>query len=101
MSSDGVFYLGVDELTADPEQPRKHFDQEELETLVEYNNSSKNATINKTFFPEAVPSWYWTASEHPQSENHAWYVLFQNGVALNDLKERPKHVRLVRGNRAQ
>ena len=32
-------------------------------------------------------------------DNFAWYVLFRNGIALNDLKERPKHIRLVRGNR--
>lgn len=74
--------------------------RQELETLVDYN-SSKTATINQTYFPEAVPSWYWTASVHAKSKSHAWYVLFQNGVALNDLKERPKHIRLVRGNRAQ
>ena len=29
---------------------------------------------------------------------YAWYVLFRNGVKLNDLKERPKHIRLVRSN---
>lgn len=70
----------------------------ELETLIEYNNNPEHATINKTYFPEAVASWYWTASEHPLINSYAWYVLFQNGRALNDLKERPKHIRLVRGN---
>mgnify|MGYP001828730187 FL=1 len=71
---------------------------EEMETLVDYNTAEKDATINKTYFPEAVPSWYWTATENPQRENFAWYMLFRNGIALNDLKERPKHIRLVRGN---
>ena len=71
--------------------------KEELETLVEYNDNPKEATINKAYFPEAIPSWYWTASENPQREGYAWYVLFRNGIALNDLKERPKHIRLVRG----
>jgi hypothetical protein len=75
--------------------------REEMETLVDYKTTEKDATINKTYFPEAVPSWYWTASENPRRENFAWYVLFRNGVALNDLKERPKHIRLVRGSRAQ
>ncbi|UCB55238.1 MAG: DUF1566 domain-containing protein [Thiotrichales bacterium] len=73
----------------------------ELETLIEYNNSSNQATINQTYFPQAVPSWYWTATEHPVQRDYAWYVLFHNGVALNDLKERPKHIRLVRGNLTQ
>jgi hypothetical protein len=72
--------------------------KEELETLVEYTDDPKQATINSVYFPEAVPSWYWTASEHPRRQEHAWYVLFRNGIALNDLKERPKHIRLVRGN---
>ena len=75
--------------------------REEMETLVDYNNTVKEATIDKTYFPEAVPSWYWTATENPHSENFAWYVLFLNGIALNDLKERPKHIRLVRGNQTQ
>ena len=75
--------------------------REEMETLIDYNTSVKDATINTTYFPEAVPSWYWTATENPQRDNFAWYVLFRNGIALNDLKERPKHVRLVRGNRKQ
>jgi hypothetical protein len=75
--------------------------REEMETLVDYNNTAKEATIDKTYFPEAVPSWYWTATENPHSENFAWYVLFRNGIALNDLKERPKHIRLVRGNQTQ
>ena len=71
---------------------------EELELLVEYNDDPKQATINQTYFPQAIPSWYWTASEHQKREGYAWYVLFRNGVALNDLKERPKHIRLVRGD---
>ncbi len=75
--------------------------KEELETLVEYSDNPKQATIDKTYFPEAIPSWYWTASEHPGHEDYAWYVLFRNGVALNDLKERPKHIRLVRGQITQ
>jgi len=69
----------------------------ELETLVEYRNNPAEATINKQYFPEAIPSWYWTSTENNNREGYAWYVLFRNGVALNDLKERPKHIRLVRG----
>jgi hypothetical protein len=75
--------------------------REELETLVEFTENPKEATINNTYFPEAVPSWYWTSSENPQREGYAWYVLFRNGIALNDLKERPKHIRLVRGQITQ
>lgn len=70
--------------------------REELETLVAHNNDTKQASIDTGHFPQAVPSWYWTASENPGDHNYAWYVLFRNGIALNDLKERPKHIRLVR-----
>jgi hypothetical protein len=75
--------------------------REEMETLVEYNTSAKDPAINTRYFPETVPSWYWTATENPRHDNFAWYLLFRNGIALNDLKERPKHVRLVRGDRTQ
>lgn len=73
----------------------------EMQTLVYLNNQNDPVKINKQYFPETVPSWYWTASENEGSNNFAWYVLFRNGVALSDLKERPKHIRLVRNNNSQ
>lgn len=73
----------------------------EMQTLVYLKNQDDPVKINKQYFPETVPSWYWTASENDESNDFAWYVLFRNGVALNDLKERPKHIRLVRNNTSQ
>lgn len=70
--------------------------RQEMQTLVNLENNNEAVTINKQYFPQAVPSWYWTSSENSKRENYAWYVLFRNGIALNDLKERPKHIRLVR-----
>lgn len=70
--------------------------REEMQTLVYLKNNEDPVKINKQYFPETVPSWYWTASENNDNNNFAWYVLFRNGVSLNDLKERPKHIRLVR-----
>ena len=58
-----------------------------------------NSHINdphEQYFPETRASWYWTSSENKSRDDVAWYVLFRNGLALNDLKERPKHIRLVR-----
>jgi hypothetical protein len=74
----------------------------ELLSLVEYNYGSKQtkATINLEYFPHSVPSWYWTASTNEKRPDYAWFVLFRNGLALNALKEQPKHVRLVRGYNA-
>lgn len=70
--------------------------KEQMQTLVYLDNGKEKVKINKRYFPQAVPSWYWTASENSNSDELAWYVLFRNGLALNDLKERPKHIRLVR-----
>jgi len=70
--------------------------REQMQTLVYFDNGDEKVKINKKYFPQTMPSWYWTASEHNSSNALAWYVLFRNGVALNDLKERPKHIRLVR-----
>ena len=72
--------------------------REEMQTLVELKNNKDRVKINKQYFPETKASWYWTSSENQDNNNFAWYVLFNNGAALNDLKERSKHIRLVRNN---
>ncbi len=76
--------------------------KDELLSLVEYHYGSKDvkATINRNYFPRAVASWYWTASANPKHPDHAWFVLFRNGLALNAPKDQPKHVRLVRGSKS-
>jgi hypothetical protein len=73
--------------------------REELETLVKFQAKKSSATIDENFFPVAEASWYWTASSNDSNPGYAWYVLFRNGIPLNDLKARPKHVRLVRGGK--
>ena len=73
--------------------------REELETLVEMQAKKSRASIDLNYFPVAEASWYWTASSNDGNPDYAWYVLFRNGVQLNDLKARPKHVRLVRGGK--
>lgn len=70
--------------------------REQMETLVHLDNGKEKVKINKQYFPQTMPSWYWTSSENSNNDELAWYVLFRNGLALNDLKERSKHVRLVR-----
>ena len=73
--------------------------REELETLVEMQAKKSRPSIDLNYFPVAEASWYWTASSNDGNPDYAWYVLFRNGVPLNDLKARPKHVRLVRGGK--
>ena len=70
--------------------------KEEMLSIVNLGDNAATATIDTEYFPDALPSWYWTASSNESHPEHAWYVLFKNGIALNDLKERPKHIRLVR-----
>jgi len=70
--------------------------REEMLSIVNFENTSSSVMINSHYFPDALPSWYWTASSNENHPEHAWYVLFRNGIAINDLKARPKHIRLVR-----
>jgi len=70
--------------------------REEMMRLVNYGNIVNNVKIDTRYFPETLPSWYWTASTNNSRPDFAWYVLFKNGIPLNDLKEHPKHIRLVR-----
>lgn len=73
--------------------------REEIQQLVNLENDKAEATINQKLFPDTVPSWYWTSSTNKNNPGYAWYVLFRNGIPLNDLKQRPKHIRLVRTNK--
>ena len=70
--------------------------REQMQTLVNFEGDDIKAKINNQYFPRTKPSWYWTSSEHNNKDDYAWYVLFRNGHALSDLKERAKHIRLVR-----
>lgn len=70
--------------------------REEMLSIVNFEKISSTVLINRDYFPETLPSWYWTASTNENHPEHAWYVLFRNGIAINDLKARPKHIRLVR-----
>ncbi len=70
--------------------------KDQMQTLVYLDNGDESVKINKQYFPETMPSWYWTSTENSNKDELAWYILFRNGLALNDLKERSKHIRLVR-----
>ncbi|MDH5611775.1 MAG: DUF1566 domain-containing protein [Gammaproteobacteria bacterium] len=74
--------------------------REEMLSIVSLEKNSSTVTINSHYFPDALPSWYWTSSSNEDHPEHAWYVLFRNGIAINDLKEKPKHIRLVRSNKS-
>jgi hypothetical protein len=70
--------------------------REEMMALVSSGDGKNKVKINSSYFPQALPSWYWTAESNRSRPEFAWYVYFKNGMSLNDLKENPKHIRLVR-----
>lgn len=72
----------------------------EILSIVSLEKNTSAVTINSHYFPEALPSWYWTSLSNKNDPQYAWYVLFRNGITLNDLKENPKHIRLVRSKKS-
>lgn len=69
--------------------------QEEMLTIVYFDENNSSSKINSKYFPETLPSWYWTISSNKNNPRYAWYILFKNGIALSSPKEHPKHIRLV------
>lgn len=72
--------------------------REEMLSVVSFSSEDggNKVLMNSDYFPQTLPSWYWTASSNEGHPDYAWYVLFRNGIALSDRKARPKHLRLVR-----
>jgi hypothetical protein len=67
----------------------------ELSSIVEYKNYS--ASINKSIFPNAASTWFWTISDDFVSPNAAsWIVDFINGTEGSYLQGYDYAVRLVR-----
>jgi hypothetical protein len=59
-----------------------------------------NPTINRTFFPKTVSSFYWSSTTYAVSTNDAWGVHF--GYGFDDMYNKPNsyYVRAVRGGQA-
>jgi hypothetical protein len=53
-------------------------------------------TINSTYFPNTVSSWYWSSSPGAYFNSNAWHVVFSYGYSFNDNKSNLNFVRLVR-----
>jgi len=67
----------------------------ELESLVD---EIKNAapTINSTYFPNAVSTFYWTSTTFAHTSTSSWFVNFTNGSTAWNLKNSTFNVRCVR-----
>jgi len=69
----------------------------ELYTLVD--SSMYLPSINTTYFPNTVSSYYWSSTTYASSPGSAWLVLFGGGGVVNDVfkSEHDGYVRAVRG----
>ena len=67
----------------------------ELRSLVDY--SRLNPAISKTYFPDAVSSFYWASTTLASGTNGAWGVDFDYGGDGHDDKHTSYYVRAVRG----
>jgi hypothetical protein len=67
----------------------------ELQSLVDY--SRYTPAIDRTFFPGAVSSHYWSSTTQAYDPAHAWVVSFGSGVVGGDYKSHSFCVRAVRG----
>lgn len=74
---------------------------QELDSIVNYNISSSEPTINTHLFPEAQFSDYWTSTSCDYNSSFAWAVSFLYGYDDPMPKNNDYHVRAVRGNPSQ
>ena len=67
----------------------------ELQSIVDYTRS--NPAINRTVFPGAMSSNYWSSTPDASNTGYAWRVNFSNGDVDHYHKSNNLYVRAVRG----
>ncbi len=67
----------------------------ELASLVE--EACYNPSINETYFPNTISSYYWASSPVANSSHYAWVVYFYDG-GDNYFNDGDHYVRLVRAS---
>jgi Protein of unknown function (DUF1566) len=70
-------------------------DRNELQSIVDYTRY--NPSINRTAFPGAMSSDYWSSSTYASNPDYAWYVYFYYGYVGHNYKSYSFYVRAVRG----
>ena len=70
----------------------------ELSTLVDSSISFPGPTINRSYFPDTVASWYWSSTSPPDAygTDAASHVDFYDGNVYNYFKAYGLYVRAVR-----
>ncbi|MCX5903832.1 MAG: DUF1566 domain-containing protein, partial [Proteobacteria bacterium] len=69
----------------------------ELSTLVDSSIPYPGPTINTSYFPDTVVSYYWSSTTHAYYADSAWYVGFPDGGVHFAGKNYGLYVRAVRG----
>jgi hypothetical protein len=70
----------------------------ELLTLVDFTEATTNAKINRTLFPGAVSSFYWTSTTVAYDTTRAFLVYFYSGSSNAGVKATDtNYARCVRG----
>jgi hypothetical protein len=71
--------------------------RKELRGLIDLSISEPGPTIDRKYFPDAEPYWFWSSSAFASGTDRAWYVSFENGLSNTLYRDGPYAVRLVRG----
>ena len=70
-------------------------DINELHSIV--HQGRVNPTIDTNYFPNTIPSWFWSSSPYASYSYGAWILNFNYGYDGSNLRNYGLYVRLVRG----
>ncbi len=71
--------------------------REELRSIVDYSIPYPGPTIDTSYFPNTVSSYYWSSTTYASSTGSAWHVYFSSGLDNYSHKSYSRYVRCVRG----
>jgi len=71
--------------------------REELRSIVDYSIPYQGPTVDVSYFPNTVSSYYWSSTTTADDEDHAWIVNFSYGYDYSYSKSYSRYVRAVRG----
>ena len=74
--------------------------KKELMSIVVYGIPYPGPTINTTYFPNALASYYWSSTTTLVYYRDAWSVIFGHGIVYDGYKPSYSYVRSVRGGQS-
>ncbi len=77
---------------------RKNWRLPHIKELFSIMNYEKfNPTIDLFYFPNTIPSSYWSSNVNVNSTDYAWVVAFSNGMVHGNAKTNKTYIRCVSG----